>query len=157
MRKGYSLQPEHRVLYASPYMDKRLEEGHLPKGTVVPLEYTVTFDQMSLLTEPIYVNAQLGVFVNDKLDHWVEDIPSASVENANDTYFSMYWRPEVDLSGLNLKVGDQITLALSLKDSYDRTLSQVLWRGNIDEDGYIQEQIWGEEETYPPVEEVRPE
>ena len=43
---------------------------------------------------------------------------------------------------LNLKVGDQITLALSLKDSYDRTLSQVLWRGNIDEDGYIQEQIW---------------
>ena len=31
--------------------------------------------------------------------------------------------------------------ALSLKDSSDRTLSQVLWRGNIDEDGYIQEQI----------------
>ena len=129
----------------------------MPKGTVVPLEYTVTFDQMSLLTEPIYVKNRLGVFVNDKLDHWVEDIPSASVENANDTYFSMYWRPEVDLSGLNLKVGDQITLALSLKDSYDRTLSQVLWRGNIDEDGYIQEQIWGEEETYPPVEEARPE
>ncbi len=157
MRKGYSLQPEHRVLYASPYMDKKLEKGHLPKGTVVPLEYTVTFDQMSLLTEPIYVNAQLGVFVNDKLDHWVEDIPSASVENANDTYFSMYWRPEVDLSGLDLKAGDQITLALSLKDSYDRSLSQVLWRGSIDEDGCIQEQPWGEEEAYPPVEEARPE
>lgn len=156
MRKGYSLQPEHRVLYTSPYMDKKLEKGHFPKGTVVPLEYTVTFDQMSLLTGPIYVNAQLGVFVNDKLDHWVEDIPSASVENANDTYFSMYWRPEVDLSGLDLKAGDQITLALSLKDSYDRSLSQVLWRGNIDEDGYIQEQTWGEEEAYPPVEEARP-
>ena len=77
MRKGYSLQPEHRVLYASPYTDKKLEKGHLPKGTVVPLEYTVTFDQMSLLTEPIYVKNRLGVFVNDKLDHWVEDIPSA--------------------------------------------------------------------------------
>ena len=155
MLQEYSLQPAHQVLYSSAYTDKKLEGGHLPNGTMVPLEYTVTLNQMYLLTQPIYVNGRLGVFINDQLDHWVEDIPSQSLEDKNDTYLSLTWRPEVDLSGLDLAVGDQITLALSLKDNYDRTLSQVLWRGSIGEDGCIQEQPWGMEEAYPPVEEAR--
>ena len=156
MAQDYSLQPVVKELDTS-YEGKKLDGDHFPAGTVVPLEYNITFYNTNRMVTPedAHVRAWLGVFVNDQLDHWVDDIQSLSMEHSDEFYLSSFWSTEVDLSGLSLKKGDIIQLGLRVRDGSGRTRTQVIWMGYVKEDdGSLIGGVVKEDKPYAPVEEA---
>lgn len=156
MAQDYSLQPVVKEL-DTPYKEKKLEGDHFPAGTVVPLEYNVTFYNTNRMVTPedAHVGAWLGVFVNDQLDHWVDDIQSWSIEHSDEFYLGSFWSTEVDLSGLSLNKGDIITLGLRVRDGSGRTRTQMIWMGYVKEDdGSLIGGVVKEDKPYAPVEEA---
>ena len=155
MAQDYSLRPTVKETEPS-YKGKTLEGKHLPAETMVPLEYTVEFFHTDRLAAPenAFVGAWLGVFVNDQLDHWMDDIPSWDLVHKDESYHIWGWNPQVDLSGLSLSKGDLITLGLRLKDTYGRTRTQEIWVGYVNENGSLIGGVVKEDKPYSPVEEA---
>ena len=156
MAQDYSLQPVVKELDTS-YEEKKLDGDHFPAGTVVPLEYNVTFYNTNRMVTPedAHVRAWLGVFVNDQLDHWVDGIQSWSIEHSDEFYLGSFWSTEVDLSGLSLNKGDIITLGLRVRDGSGHTRTQMIWMGHVKEDdGSLIGGVVKEDKPYAPVEEA---
>ena len=161
LQRSYEMRPYSYVRYSQPYLDKYLEDGRLPQGTRVPLSISLEVGAQEALEGPNVTveEAAVGLFVNDRAAEWTKLDLSGAVTprpGLEESWTRWDWEEEFSLDGPALKNGDQLTLALCARDSYNRTVTRVLWRGVISDDsetgGQLMEDSWWEEEPYPPAE-----
>ena len=166
MDQDYAMRPTSYVRYAEPYADKYLEpgtqtRGSLPQGTRVPLYLSLEVSsQEALAGEPVTVDvAAVGFFVNGEARDWTGlDLSKVQTPRTGleESWRRWEWEEEIPLDNQLLEQGDELVLALYARDSYGRTLTQVLWRGIISDGeldgGLLGETSWWETEPYPPAE-----
>ena len=167
LEQDYAMRPTSYVRYAEPYTDKHLESGtqtraSLPQGTRVPLYMSLeVISQEALAGKPVTVDmAAVGLFVNGEARDWTGlDLSKVQKPRAGleESWCRWEWEEEIPLDNQLLERGDELVLALYARDSYGRTLTQVLWRGIISDGeldgGLLGETSWWETEAYPPAEE----
>lgn len=166
LEQEYAMRPTSYVRYAEPYTDKYLEpatqtRGSLPQGTRVPLYLSLeVISQEALAGKPVTVDqAAVGLFVNGEAREWTGlDLSKVQKPRAGleESWSRWEWEEEIPLDNQLLEQGDELVLALYARDSYGRTLTQVLWRGIISDGeldgGLLGETTWWETEPYPPAE-----